>query len=77
MERKPISSFVSSSKPSALSSSERLVYDCLQAENEELDKTDINQIAKAVGMSAMQVRAAMFLLLHKGLIKSEEVIEEA
>jgi predicted ArsR family transcriptional regulator len=50
------------------------VYDCLQF-NKTVDKADMKQIAKAVRMTTMQVRAAILLLMHKGLIKSEDIID--
>jgi predicted DNA-binding transcriptional regulator len=53
---------------------EKQVYDCFQF-NKSIDKADMNQIAKAVRMSTMQVRAAILLLMHKGLIKSEDIID--
>jgi predicted DNA-binding transcriptional regulator len=71
---KPVMYFLSSGNPQGLCLSEKKVYDYLQSNN-PIDKTDMTQIAKAVCMSILQVRAAMILLLQKGLIQSEEIID--
>jgi predicted DNA-binding transcriptional regulator len=74
MVNKPVIYFLSSGNPQGLCLSEKKVYDCLQS-NSSIDKTDITQIAKSVRMTILQVRAAMILLLQKGLIHSEEIID--